>query len=294
MAEGMRAMGTRSGFVSKLIGFLSKLVLLVVLVAVGAIVWGVMEEPDQLRYTQIKLKTQQWPLHWQPIDIVLVSDLHVGSPYVDLGKLEYVVDHINAAEPEVVVLMGSFMPGDYFKTPVPPEEFAPVLGKIKAKHGVLALLGRHDALDGGRRLADALKKQNIKVLSDSTVSIRLAQEQRFWIAGFEDNPAAYDKVVAGLPQEEPAFGLVHNPARFPEIPRKIDLVFAGYTHGGLIAIPNLPFSLLPAGVPERYAYGLITEENRQMFVTAGIGTDEYPLRLNNKPEIVVATILPAQ
>lgn len=280
--------------VGLLIGFLSKLVLLLVLLVVGAGVWGVMQEPDQLRFTQVKMKSGQWPLHWQPIDIVVVSDLHVGSPHIDLEKLETIVGLINKAEPEVVLLLGSFMPGDFFKTPIAPADFAPVLGKIEAKYGVYALLGRHDALDGGKQLADALKKEKISVLSNSAAPIQLAKEKRFWIAGFEDKPLYYQNVMATLPKGEPVFAMVHNPARFPDIPPKIDVVFAGYTHGGLVVIPDFPLPILPTGVPKKYAHGLIEEDNRKMFVSAGIGTDEFPFRLNNIPEIVIATILPEQ
>ena len=287
-------MAQQSGFVGKLIGFLSKLILLLVLVAAGAVVWGVMEEPRRLRYTQVKMKSMQWPVHWQPVRLVVVSDLHVGSPYIDLDKLKTVVEMINNAEPDVVLLLGGFMPGDFFKTPIPPKDFAPVLGGIKAKHAVLALLGKHDRMDGGKQLTDALKKQKITILSNSAVPIKLAAKKRFWIVGFEDTPIYYKNVVAKLPKGEPVFGMVHNPARFPDIPSKVDVVFAGYTHGGLVNIPEVPLPVLPTGVPKRYAYGPVRENEHQMFVTAGIGTDEFPFRLNNKPEVLVVTIVAAQ
>jgi predicted MPP superfamily phosphohydrolase len=287
-------MPQRSGFVGLLIGFLSKFILFLVLLAVGAGVWGVMQEPDQLRYTQVKMKSGQWPLHWQPIRIVVVSDLHVGSPYIDLEKLETIVGFINNAEPDVVLLLGSFMPGDFFKTPISPLDFAPVLGKIKAKYEVLALLGRNDGLDGGKQLVDALKQAKIKVLSDSAVPIKLAQKKRFWIVGFNDKPLYYQNVMAQLPKGEPVFGMVHNPARFPDIPPKVDIVFAGYTHGGLVNVPEYPLPVLPTGVPKHYAYGLVQEDEHRMFVTAGIGTGEYPIRLNNKPEILVVTVTSGQ
>lgn len=276
--------------IGQIIGFFSKSVLLLMLAVVGAGVWGVMEEPRRLRYTQVKMKSAQWPAHWQPAKIVIVSDLHVGAPYIDLEKLQIVVEMINQANADVVLLLGGFMPGDFFKTPIPPADFAPVLGRIKAKYGVMALLGRHDLMEGGKALADALKKQKISVLSNSAVPIRVAPKKRFWIAGFEDQPAFYPRLMAKLPKGEPVFGMVHNPARFPDIPAKVDIVFAGYTHGGLVHIPGYPLPFVPSGVPERYAYGPISEEDRQMFVTAGIGTDEFPIRLNNKPEVLVVTI----
>ncbi len=286
-------MAEKSGRISFLIGILSKITLFLVLLVIGVGVWGIMYEPAQLRYTQVKMKSVRWPQHWQPIRVVVVSDLHVGSRYIDLAKLETIVRLINTAEPDVVLLIGSFMPGDFFRTPISPEDFAPVLGKIetKTKGGVLALLGRHDALDGGKQLLDALKKEKITVLSNSAVPIKLAQKKRFWVVGFGDNPLDYEKAMAKPPAGEPVFGMVHNPARFPDISLKVDMVFAGYTHGGLVVVPEYPLPFLPDGVPDKYAYGLVSENEHQMFVTAGIGTDEYPIRLNNKPEILVVTVL---
>jgi predicted MPP superfamily phosphohydrolase len=274
-----------------IIGFLSKLVLFVVLLAAGVGVWSVMHEPGELRYTQMKIASAQWPQHWQPIRVVVVSDLHVGSPYVDLDRLETVVARINDAEPDIVMLLGSFMPGDFFANPVSPRDFAPVLGGIKAKYSVLALLGRRDMQDGGKLLTAELKKAKITVLSDSVVSIKLAQKKRLSVVGFSDEPSNYPRVMAGLPKGDPAFGMVHNPARFKAIPPKVDIVFAGFTHGGLVNIPEFPLPVMPSGVPGKYAYGLIEENQHQMFVTGGIGTDEYPIRLNNMPEILVATIV---
>jgi predicted MPP superfamily phosphohydrolase len=292
--RGIERMDKRPGFTCLLIGFLSKLILLLVLLAIGGLAWGVMEEPTQLRYTQVKMRSAQWPLYWEPIRIVVVSDLNVGSPHVDLQMLDTVVDLINTAKPDLVLLIGNFMPGDYFSTPIAPAAFAPVLGKIKAEQGVLALLGKYDAVDGGAQLTGALKKAGITVLSDSAVPVKLAQKKRFWIAGFGDDTGAYGKVLEKLPKDEPVFGMVYNPARFTDIPAKVDIVFAGYTHGGVIGVPRFPMPILPTGVPARYAYGLVNEGQRSLFVTAGIGTREFPIRLNNKPEIVVATILPKQ
>lgn len=280
--------------IGQLLGFLSKLVLFLVLLAVGAGVWGIMQEPGQLRYTHMKIKSAQWPQFWQPLKIVVVSDLHVGSPYIGLAKLESVVEMINHAKPDVVLLLGSFMPGDFFKTPISPRDFAPILARIKAKSAVLALPGIRDFQNGSRELANALKKANITLLSDNAVSITVSPKKRFWIIGFGDNPTKYPTVMAQLPKGEPVFAMVHNPARFPAIPRKANVVFAGYTHGGLVNIPEFPIPVLPSGVPKKYAYGLVRENDHQMFVTAGVGTDEYPIRLNNIPEILVVTVVSGQ
>lgn len=280
--------------IGQIIGFLAKLVLLVVILAAGLIAWGTIREPNELRYTQLNLESRQWPAHWQPLRVVLVTDLHVGAPFIDQAKLEKIVEAINHADADVVLLVGSFMPGDFFSTRILPGAFAPVLGQIKSRYGVFALPGRQDAIDGGRRLAEALKEQRISVLSDSAVPVKLPAGRRFWVVGLGDDARLYDNLVSRLPRGEPAIAMVHNPARFPYVPGKIDLVFAGYTHGGLVYIPNYPLPFVPAGVPKEYAYGLIRTGDQQMYVSAGIGTNEFPIRLNNRPEIVVATITAPQ
>ena len=39
------------------------------------------------------------------LHIAVVSDLHVGAPYVGVEKLERVIDEIHRAHPDVVVLL---------------------------------------------------------------------------------------------------------------------------------------------------------------------------------------------
>ena len=43
-------------------------------------------------------------------------------------------------------------------------------------------------------------------------------------------------------------------------------------------------------MPRRYTRGIIKEDAKVMFVTTGIGTDAYPVRINNPPEIALVTI----
>lgn len=44
-----------------------------------------------------------------PLRIAVASDLHIGSPGVGLPKLDALVAHINAARPDIVLLLGDFV-----------------------------------------------------------------------------------------------------------------------------------------------------------------------------------------
>jgi len=51
---------------------------------------------------------------------------------------------------------------------------------------------------------------------------------------------------------------------------------------------------VPSKFRQRFAYGLIEEGNRKLFVTGGVGTSIVPVRFGVKPEIAILTLIPEQ
>ena len=66
-------------------------------------------------------------------------------------------------------------------------------------------------------------------------------------------------------------------------------MFAGHGHCGQVSIPLIGRPIVPLR-NERYACGLIEEDGKTLYVTAGIGTSILPVRFLNPPQIVVITI----
>lgn len=86
--------------------------------------------------------------------------------------------------------------------------------------------------------------------------------------------------------------LTHRPELFASYAREdIDLVLAGHAHGGQWRIPVLGGLYAPSqGMFPRYASGLHEEGNTRMVISRGLGNSGFPLRLNNRPEVVVVTL----
>ncbi len=84
--------------------------------------------------------------------------------------------------------------------------------------------------------------------------------------------------------------LTHNPDVFPDIPSRVSLTLAGHTHGGQVNFPFVGRPVVPSKFGQRYATGHITENERHLFVTNGIGTSIIPVRFRVPPEIVVLTL----
>jgi predicted MPP superfamily phosphohydrolase len=281
--------------VTGIFGVLFKLIFAVAVMVIIFFSWGVGIEPGLLRVTATEIRTPGWQTYWSPLRIAVISDLHVGSPHVDIKHLEFIVESVNTQKPDLVLLLGDYM-ADGFYEAVPPETIAPILGRLSpAKHGVFAVLGEHDWRSGDSSVQDALKRSGIKVLRNQAVSVRPAKGRRFWIVGLTD-PASrtrpsYKKAAKAIPRGEPVFVMMHNPVAIDLVPANVTASFAGHTHGGLFNIPYADhLKLVPADTDKSLARGLIRIGRKTLFVSSGIGSNSIPIRINLRPEIAIVTI----
>ena len=86
--------------------------------------------------------------------------------------------------------------------------------------------------------------------------------------------------------------LAHRPEHFASYAREgVDLVLAGHAHGGQWRLPGLGGLYAPSqGMFPKYDAGTFMEGNTVMVVSRGLGNSGFPIRLNNRPEVVVVTL----
>jgi predicted MPP superfamily phosphohydrolase len=255
--------------------------------------WALVAEPASLTVTHERLFLPGWPQAQSGLTIALLSDLHVGSPFNGLSKLEEIVARANDAKADLILLAGDYVvtsiPGGSL---VPPEESAPLLAKLEAPLGVFAVLGNHDHWHGAKAVRAALEAAGIDVLENE--GRRLAGNGfDFWLVGLGDvwevKPDV-DSILASVPMSGPAIVLTHNPDLFPEVSGRVALTLAGHTHGGQVALPLLGTPIVPSRFGDRYARGHIIEGRRHLFVTSGLGTSLLPVRFRVPPEIAVVQL----
>lgn len=258
-------------------------------------VWAFGAEPAYLRVREYPLRIPGWPAGRAGMRIALLSDLHVGSPHNGLDKLEEVVERTNAARPDLVLILGDLViQGVIGGRFVPPEEIAPVLGKLRAPLGVWAVLGNHDRWLDAPQVTGALAKAGIPALEDGAVEISRGGPP-FWLVGISDYwtaPHDVRKALARVPNGRPAIAFTHNPDVFPQIPSRVSLTLAGHTHGGQVYFPLIGRLVVPSQYGERYAIGHVVEDGRHLFVTAGTGTSILPVRFLVPPEISIVRLEP--
>lgn len=296
-------MTTRRGFLKGLLGtFLAGLVLSA---------YAVVVEPV------LRLRVQRWrvrPSGWTggPLRLAILADLHMGEPWMGLDRLRRVVARTNALGADAILLLGDLEAGHRFVTRrVSMEDTAAELARLAAPMGVWAILGNHDwwhdraaqARGGGpNRIAGLLRAAGVPVLQNDAV--RLGEGTAtgpFWLAGLDDQLAigVGDMVFRGLDDlpgtlakltdDAPAILLAHEPDIFPKVPGRIALTLSGHTHGGQVRLFGWS-PWVPSAYGNRYAYGPVREDGRDLIVSGGIGCSILPVRLGMAPEITLVEI----
>lgn len=275
----------------KLIIKITLLALVVGLVFV--LIYAFFIEPNRLVIKEETIQLQDWPANFNNLKVAIISDLHVGSPFIDAQKLQLIVSKVNQAQPDLVVLLGDFVIQNVWGGKfVEPEIIAENLKGLHARYGVYAVLGNHDWWYNDQRVRQALEAVGIRVLDDDVARIEQSG-QALWLAGLKDawtNRTDIAGTLRKITDESPVIVLTHNPDLFPKIPSSVILTLAGHTHGGQVNLPFVGRLKVPSEFGQRYAAGHIVEDNHHLFVTTGIGTSIIPIRFRVPPEIVILTL----
>ncbi len=282
-------MTTRSRARRRRLSWSTRALLGIILFIGGLIFWAFVWEPGRLVVREASLELPGWGGQ-EPLRAVLIADLHVGSPRNGIDNLRRVVDRANEHDPEMILLAGDLVIDNVFAGSfVSPEDIARELRALEAPLGVFAVLGNHDQWLSADRVSAALESAGITVVENRAVLVE-SGTRRLWVAGVSDFWTGYpdlEGALADVEDEAPVLLLTHNPDIFPDVPDRVSLTLAGHTHGGQVIIPFVGRAITPSRFGERYSVGHVTESERHIFVTSGVGTSRLGVRFRVPPEIVV-------
>jgi uncharacterized protein len=242
-----------------------------------------LSEPFMLAIERQQIYLQRLPNALDGLRIVHLSDFHYG-PLVNPAHLERAIEAANDLRPDLIALTGDYISSDRsYAGPC-----AELIGRLRAQHGVFAVLGNHDHWTDAALIADLFRAEGIRVLLNEGMRIDLSGES-FWLAGVNDTMVGLEDLplaLAGSSEDEMKLLLAHNPIILRRAARAgVDLVLSGHTHGGQVILrPEKNASGRPR---RRLLRGLGRRGNTQIYVTRGLGTVVLPIRYGCPPEVSV-------
>ena len=215
--------------------------------------------------------------------IVHLTDIH-HSLYTPLEYVQRAVKMANLLHPDVIALTGDYVT----LSPTYIWPMAQMLGKLRARLGIFAVLGNHDFKVDADEITAALRKQRIRVLRNAHSPIR-AGAATLWMVGVDDLWWDADDLPAalhGVPARDPKILLCHNPMGIHRAAAHgIDFMISGHTHGGQVRLPVVGSLQGRSKLGRRFVEGWNRLNGTQIYVSRGIGRSVVPLRLNCPPEI---------
>jgi predicted MPP superfamily phosphohydrolase len=262
-------------------------------IGVGCYAWGY--EPTNWEVTRTEIQLGDKPKLGQPVRVLHLSDLHASSS-VSMEMLREAIELGLVTQPDVIFVTGDFFTGIFDQW----DAYKKVLRLLSAVAPVYAVLGNHDGhIDTAGVGGWATRAQVTDLLADSGLKLLYNEHDRLTIRGQKIDLFGVgdlwrkecfpDRAFGARPARESAdepwrIALSHNPdSKDLFAPFDWDLMLCGHTHGGQVVLPVVGALWVPIE-DKRFVGGLYAWENRQLFVTRGVG-NLLGIRLNCRPEI---------
>lgn len=261
------------------------LILSVIAVLLAALVTWVFWANTALELNTITLTEENLPHGFDGFRIAHVSDLHdaeIGENHGDLIQI------LKDAQPDIIVITGDIV--DCHRTDIDLAlSFAAQAVEIAPCYYIT---GNHETLipmlDYGT-LEQGLRNSGVQVLNDREV---LLTQNGDTISLVGHAWGKTENIGELTDYDGYKILLSHQPEDFANyVAGGYDLVLCGHAHGGQARLPLIGGLYAPGqGAFPEYTSGVYFENNTDMVVSRGIGNSTFPLRFNNRPEVILIVL----
>jgi predicted MPP superfamily phosphohydrolase len=248
-------------------------------------------QDNDIVVSEIDCADSKVPRAFDGYRILHVSDLH-GKRF---GRAQRRLLRLAAAcRPDIIAVTGDVIDGRRKKT-------AAALSFVSQATGIAPVYyvagnhewryGRYDALREQLRAAGAA------VLDNAGVTLK-KENGRIRLLGVKDlafgKVSVFKKNLRKLAGEASGMTILlsHHPEKIALYAAcGFDLVLSGHAHGGQVRLPGIGGLFAPGqGVFPKYTSGLHKVEGTSMVISRGLGNSLFPLRVFNRPELVLVTL----
>lgn len=273
----------------------------VLLILLAALSFWLYRGNTAIQTTRIRVGGARIPVSFRGFTIVQVSDLHNAEFGAGQEKL---LGAVKEASPDLIAVTGDLI--DSRRTNV--EKAMDFIAGAAAVAPVCSVTGNHEArTDQYPILKKRMEEAGVTILDNRGVTIRRGGDS-IRLLGLEDpafvnpdgtnaeNAAVLDARLKEMLKESGGSGytilLSHRPEQFGVYAANgVDLVLCGHAHGGQIRLPFAGGLFAPnQGFFPKYSEGIYQKGRTRMAVSRGLGNSLAPVRIHNRPELMVMTL----
>lgn len=251
------------------------------------------------RYT---VNNSKLPKEFDGLKIVHISDVHSKI----FGENNSgIVNRVLKINPDIVIMSGDIID----KREKDMEKFVSMYKTIYEKYPTYYSIGNHERNLGWKKYKKYLKMlqscgvhviingsekliKNDNHIAINALKFRENMQPKVLTKEKEEEFVSYMRnKLRNLNTNDFNILIAHDSENFKMYKKLgVDLVFSGHVHGGLIRLGKICLLSPRRTFFPKYSYGKTTEENTTIITSSGMGKATLPIRLFNRPEIVVATL----
>ncbi|MCY2959789.1 MAG: metallophosphoesterase [Planctomycetota bacterium] len=271
---------------------LTRLAAAISLATVPLTLYATFVEPYRLvtEHADIVVARQRAPA--RPITVAVLADIQCVEV---TAREREAVRRAMEAKPDLVLLPGDFVQVGSHRVPEIAPAFRELLAPLDAPLGVFCVQGDTDTRSDVEQL---VRGTRVRFLDDQVVTLE-RDGLRVTLAGIgiryesvsalaalhdvESRPGDDDVRIVMAHRPDVVYGLAHD--------SRVDLVVAGHTHGGQIALPYFGPPFISSNVPTAVGWGGLHDlGGRRIYVSRGIGWEHGSaprLRFLSPPEVSI-------
>ena len=259
---------------------------------------SIIRQNKKLKVRKTTLKFDKLPQAFDNFKIAQVSDIHCDRVgHSDLSFIKKIKDF----NPDIIVITGDVL--DSYNNDM--DIAYNILSQLAIIAPCYFVSGNHELRlpEEYEQLINIMKKLNITYMNNSNLlitknseSINLVGVEDYNFFKNEDNLNHRANFIETLKElySPDHFNILlsHRPEKFPiYADLKYELIFSGHAHGGQWRVPFIGGIFSPSqGFFPKYTNGNYVLEDSTIIVSQGLGNSSFPIRINNRIELVLATL----
>jgi predicted MPP superfamily phosphohydrolase len=259
---------------------MKKIIAIIIIIIFCLFLYGRYIEPSNIRIKEYTINNKEIPSSFKDLKIVQFSDILYKK---DERKLDKIKDIINDQKGDIIIFTGDLFDSDVTYKEKDYKVLQDFLNGINYEIFKIAIIGNNDSKNINK-YREILNASGFTVLDNESKLLFYKDNNPINIIGLTNLSKLKE-----LYNEEYKYTicLTHKSDNFDEIKKyNINTTIAGNSLGGIVNIPYYG-GLIKLSGSKKYIGNYYTSDNKELYVSNGLGYEKYEFRLFNTPSINV-------